>query len=78
MTVGARNGYELQGKEAKAALPDEFFDQELDLNGRLHLTTRVVIASNSPVLVSYLIIAGDKLPLKVRLNLHHKAMILQV
>jgi hypothetical protein len=48
------------------------------LKGRLDLIDRIKVAANSFVFVGDFVVTGDKLPLKVRLNLNHKTVVLQV
>jgi metal-dependent HD superfamily phosphatase/phosphodiesterase len=48
------------------------------LKRRLNLIDSIKVASNSFIFVGDFVVTGDKLPLKVRLNLNNKTVVFQI
>ena len=69
---------ELQSEESEKFFLDEGIHQDLNLKRRLYLIGWVKIAADSFVLVGDLVVTCNKLPFKVRLNLYHETVVLQI
>ena len=69
---------EFQREKAEEFFLNQWINQNWNLKRRLNLIDSIKVATNSFIFVGDFVVTGDKLPLKVRLNLNNKTVVFQI